>query len=302
MSDSNPFGVTISVKWPGMRTAALALAIATCGCDRPPLAPAREVRDDAPELAAPARAPVQPSWSESSNAVGVSLSLRAGSGTAVLQLACTSGSGVVTASVPAFRPISSQERLSLGSDGEVLTLVADPARAGDGVTGSGAVPSGLKPLLSGALSASYGAQTSGPHPPPSSEQARAFARACASSSQPVAEIAKAAAPGPCLVQDNKPVPAKALRAVGTEPFWGARIEGRCVTYSHPDDQAGTRVWARFDAEGGGGRWTGALGGRPFVLRSRPQPGCSDGMSDRVYPLEVRLTVDGEERRGCAEPL
>jgi uncharacterized membrane protein len=93
-----------------------------------------------------------------------------------------------------------------------------------------------------------------------------------------------------------------LRAVGTEPFWAARIEGRCVTYSHPEDQAGTRVWTRYTpGSGGGGTWTGALNGRPFVLAVRPDAGCSDGMSDRRYPLAVNLTVGGEQRTGCAAP-
>jgi uncharacterized membrane protein len=92
-----------------------------------------------------------------------------------------------------------------------------------------------------------------------------------------------------------------LRAVGTEPFWAAEIEGRCVTYSHPENQQGTRVWTRYRARpGGGATWTGTLEGRPFVLTTRPQPGCSDGMSDRRYPLAVELTVGSEERQGCAE--
>ncbi|MEA3041899.1 MAG: hypothetical protein QOC65_1388, partial [Sphingomonadales bacterium] len=109
--------------------------------------------------------------------------------------------------------------------------------------------------------------------------------------------------GACMMQGSERLRIAPLRAVGTEPFWGARIEGRCVTYSHPDDQAGTRVWTRYaPGPGGGGTWSGALGGRPFELRTRPQPGCSDGMSDRRYPIAVDLLVGGERRRGCAAPL
>ena len=93
-----------------------------------------------------------------------------------------------------------------------------------------------------------------------------------------------------------------LRAVGTEPFWGARIEGRCITYSHPEDPDGTRVWTRYSGMGDGGSWSGALDGRPFTLRVRPQPNCSDGMSDKRYPYAVDLVVGGEKRRGCAERL
>ncbi len=105
---------------------------------------------------------------------------------------------------------------------------------------------------------------------------------------------------PCLVQDGKRLTIAPLRAVGTEPFWAAQIEGRCVTYSHPDDQKGTRVWTRHAATATGGTWTGSLSGRPFVLRTRTQAGCSDGMSDRRYAIAVDLTVAGEARQGCAD--
>lgn len=106
----------------------------------------------------------------------------------------------------------------------------------------------------------------------------------------------------CLVQDGEPVPANALKAIGTEPFWGARIDGRCVTYSTPEDQDGTRVWTKFSGTAENGSWTGYLDDQRFVLRTRPQPGCSDGMSDNRYPIAVTLTVRGEERTGCALPL
>lgn len=108
--------------------------------------------------------------------------------------------------------------------------------------------------------------------------------------------------GACLTQGGKPVPSNRLRGIGTEPFWGVRVEGRCVTYSHPEDQQGTRVWTSFSGTASNGSWTGSLNGSPFVMRTRPQAGCSDGMSDKTYPIAVTLTVRGEERLGCAVPL
>jgi hypothetical protein len=75
-----------------------------------------------------------------------------------------------------------------------------------------------------------------------------------------------------------------------------------VTYSQPDNPDGTRIWTRYTEEPGGGTWSGALGGQPFALRARAAPGCSDGMSDKQYPFAVELTVQGEHRRGCAEPI
>ncbi len=123
---------------------------------------------------------------------------------------------------------------------------------------------------------------------------------------PAAEPAAVAQPGstsPCLMQGDDQLQVAAIRAVGTEPFWGAKVEGRCVTYSTPDDQQGTRVWTRYTpGPSGGGLWTGQLNGKSFQLRTRPAPGCSDGMSDERYPIAVELTVDGELRRGCAKPL
>jgi uncharacterized membrane protein len=104
------------------------------------------------------------------------------------------------------------------------------------------------------------------------------------------------------MQDGIPLPPIELRAVGTEPFWGARVEGRCLTYSHPEDQAGTRIWTRFTGKPDAGEWRGAYGGKIFILRTREHPNCSDGMSDRRYPLAIELTVRGEQRSGCAAPL
>lgn len=117
-----------------------------------------------------------------------------------------------------------------------------------------------------------------------------------------AGIAGEAAASPCLVQDGDRIAANAIRAIGTEPFWGARVEGRCVTYSTPEDQDGTRVWTKFAGTAASGRWSGALDRQPFVMETRPEADCSDGMSDTVYPIAVTLTVRGEQRRGCAEPL
>ena len=108
--------------------------------------------------------------------------------------------------------------------------------------------------------------------------------------------------GACRMQDGAVLPANALKAIGTEPFWGARIDGRCVAYSHPDDQEGMRIWTQFVGSRDSGVWTGFYHGQRFVLRTRPAPGCSDGMSARRYPVAVTLNVAGEERSGCAFPI
>jgi uncharacterized membrane protein len=106
----------------------------------------------------------------------------------------------------------------------------------------------------------------------------------------------------CLLQDGERIAENRLKAVGTEPFWGAEIRGRCVTYSTPENIDGTRIWTTFTGTAESGTWTGFLDDQNFILRTRPQPGCSDGMSDKSYPIAVNLTVRGEKRSGCAERL
>ena len=259
----------------------------------------------------PGAAPPEPTaaaagWDLHASGEGSALLFANRTGATALRLFCPTGADRLIVNVPTFRAIGSEERLSFGSGGVVAALVADSrgdAQRG-GVSGAGAVPADLKGLVAGPVSASYGAQVSGPHPAPPEELARRFVTACFDGAASAGQAASRPTPAtsPCLVQDGELLRISPLRAVGTEPFWGARIEGRCVTYSTPDDQQGTRVWARFDSGPDGGIWSGALGGRPFRLITRPRPDCSDGMSDKVYPIEVRLTVGGEERQGCAEPL
>lgn len=247
-------------------------------------------------------------WNLQSSGEGVALVLAGADGPAV-RLFCPAGGKRLVVNVPGFRAIGSEERLSFGSGGEVAALVADSRgdRQRGGVTGTGSVPDDLAALVKGPLSASYGAQSSGPHPAPPAALSSGFVAACREGSAPRAEPArqvagKAVSGGPCMVQAGKAVQAPAVRALGTEPFWNARVEGRCVTYSHPEDQKGTRVWTSFTPGPGGGTWSGSLGGRAFELRIRPQRNCSDGMSDRRYPLAADLAVGGERRQGCAEPL
>ena len=87
-----------------------------------------------------------------------------------------------------------------------------------------------------------------------------------------------------------------LQLVGTEPFWGGRIQDDGLTLSRigqPDVSAantGVRV------EGDVGTW--GVGGLVFRLKLEP---CSDGMSDRRYAYRAEVTINGEVLKGCASP-
>lgn len=273
-------------------------------------------------------------WELLASGEGTALRVVGAAATAPIHLFCPSKSSRLVVNVPGFDPISSEERMSFGNGDDVVALVADSR--GDtlrgGVTAEGEVPAELATILAGSVAASYGAQTVGPFAPASESERRAFLAACRVQEAPPASATPAAATTPittpqlapspkplapakpdtppkpialtgtaCRTQDGTALTALPLRAIGTEPFWGARIDGRCVTYSTPEDQQGTRVWTKFKPGPDGGTWTGALGGQPFELRTRaaPPPGCSDGMSDSRYPFTVTARVRGETRKGCA---
>lgn len=293
---------------------ASALLLAGCGGKNSATVDAERFAEpavDANSTASPSTTDTAPDpsgrgWDLQSSSEGAAL-VFPGSGATAVRLFCPAGANRILVNVPAFRPIGSEERLTFGSGGNAHALVADTRgdRLRGGVSGTGAGPGNLAALIGGPVSVSYGAQNSGPHPAPPVDLARAFAAACRESAQsepspsPTATRSSGSVSA-CLMQDGRRLSAAPLSAIGTEPFWAARTEGRCVTYSHPESQLGTRVWTKYTPRIGGGTWTGALNGRPFVLRTRLQPGCSDGMSDRRYPIAAELTVGGEQRRGCAE--
>lgn len=89
-----------------------------------------------------------------------------------------------------------------------------------------------------------------------------------------------------------------IAALGTEPFWNARIEGAQLTYSTPDDIDGRAVTVSRFAGNGGLGISGTLDGAPLQLAITPGS-CSDGMSDRTYPYTATLAIGDVVSPGCA---
>jgi uncharacterized membrane protein len=89
-------------------------------------------------------------------------------------------------------------------------------------------------------------------------------------------------------------------AVGTEPFWAAKVTGDRLTYMTPEDQGGQVVSITRTASGDKVELEGTLAGQRLSLVITAGP-CSDGMSDRVYPFSVRRRLGDDEQRGCARP-
>lgn len=91
-----------------------------------------------------------------------------------------------------------------------------------------------------------------------------------------------------------------LRALGTEPFWAVDItDGTRFTLKRPDHPD-----AAFEAPGatitpGRAVWAAqAADGRTMAVTLFLSE-CSDGMSDRRYPMTAEVELNGETLRGCA---
>ncbi len=89
-----------------------------------------------------------------------------------------------------------------------------------------------------------------------------------------------------------------LKFTGTEPFWGGQVSGTSLTYTTPENPDGQTITVKRFAGRGGLSFSGTLEGQPVDMAVTPGE-CSDGMSDRTYPLVVTLRLRGETRNGCA---
>lgn len=85
-----------------------------------------------------------------------------------------------------------------------------------------------------------------------------------------------------------------FQLVGTEPFWGGRIQSDGLTLSRAGQPDVSAANTGVKVEGDVGVW--GVGG--LVFRLHPEP-CSDGMSDRKYDYRAEVTINGQVLRGCA---
>lgn len=90
-----------------------------------------------------------------------------------------------------------------------------------------------------------------------------------------------------------------FRAFGTEPFWNVKVEGATLTYTTPENQAGTSMQGERHATAGGVEITGNHENTAFAL-TIAHGECSDGMSDNTYQLVSTFRYGDAEFKGCAE--
>ncbi len=87
------------------------------------------------------------------------------------------------------------------------------------------------------------------------------------------------------------------RAVGNEPFWDLEI-GRDLVFT----DRGTDLRIVQPAPRPITGFAGEIYQTPRLNVNIVHSRCSDGMSDRTYPDQVTVRVDGRDYRGCGAPI
>lgn len=123
----------------------------------------------------------------------------------------------------------------------------------------------------------------------------ALSLAACATSEPPASTDAPVAKRPAGQENAPPV---AWRAIGTEPFWGVRVESGHLVFTTPDDQDGRVLQASERNEGGATVYAGNDGGQAYALTITPGE-CSDGMSDRVFRFKAEFAIGDKRYSGCA---
>ena len=112
---------------------------------------------------------------------------------------------------------------------------------------------------------------------------------------PPADAPVAARP-PVMVSDFS----QPMTAVGTEPFWSVKVEGTRLTLSRPDEPDMVAEAPGAAIKPGQAQWFArAADGRTLAVTFYVSA-CSDGMSERAYPMTAEVTLDGSAAMyGCA---
>ncbi len=90
-----------------------------------------------------------------------------------------------------------------------------------------------------------------------------------------------------------------VRVLGTEPFWAVTIDGDGLVYSGVDRPEQRAPNSGPEMQGGVAVWSGETDQGQILTVTVMATECSDGMSDRTYPLTARVQIGEESLNGCA---
>jgi uncharacterized membrane protein len=129
--------------------------------------------------------------------------------------------------------------------------------------------------------------------------------ACARQGQPASDTALVTEAEPEIITDADTLgPSPELptfQLIGTEPFWGLRIDSVGMTFTTPVDTAGERFPSSTPVLVGDTlRWNSLDSAGRMVEAIVITAPCSDGMSDKVWSHRARVIIGREQYDGCAE--
>ncbi|MDB5421498.1 MAG: hypothetical protein JWR59_1445 [Brevundimonas sp.] len=92
--------------------------------------------------------------------------------------------------------------------------------------------------------------------------------------------------------------AEPVSVLGTEPFWGLKITPTSITYTSPEGPPLSGANPGPVVQGTTAAYRTTLDGQPLELTLIATE-CSDGMSDRTYPLTAIVKLGQTRLNGCA---
>ncbi|MGZ9100675.1 MAG: COG3650 family protein [Brevundimonas sp.] len=114
------------------------------------------------------------------------------------------------------------------------------------------------------------------------------------------------APEPAPAPAPEPAPVLAgvdlgrpVRALGTEPFWGVDLTGTELVYAGADRPEQRAPQPRPLIQGTTATFEAVTSAGTSISVMLAATECSDGMSDRTYPLSAVVRVGDETLTGCA---
>ncbi len=119
--------------------------------------------------------------------------------------------------------------------------------------------------------------------------------ACSPAEEP-APPSDAPEPAPVLggVDLGQPV-----RALGTEPFWSVELTGTELVYTSPDAPEQRAPRPEPVAQGTTATYEAETADGTTLKVTLIATECSDGMSDRTYPLTAMVKLGERDLTGCA---
>ena len=94
-------------------------------------------------------------------------------------------------------------------------------------------------------------------------------------------------------------PLRIFRAFGTEPFWGLDITPQTLSWSGVDQPVQTAPNPGATVLGTTAVYRTETAAGTLMVLTLIATECSDGMSDRTWPLTVKVELGDQTFSGCA---